>query len=298
MKRCLIFAWILAAVALNVRADDDIATTFTYADANATTVEVAGEFTGWKTVPLAKDASGNWTKTLYLKPGQYGYKIVVNGDWKFDPKNPARKVVNDIENSAVTVGNAPAPAATGDNAVTFTFTDAKAKSVHVAGEFNRWLDNVDGKVSGNNDWQMQNDGAGNWKLSKTLPPGRYKFKYVVDGGDHWSQDPNLPGSPDGNSIIEVKGAATATPVTGGTAFTYADPKAKAVFVAGQFNNWNGTANPMKKDDAGIWSATIPLKPGKQPYKFVVDGDWRPDPTNPDSADDGSGNMNSIKTVAP
>ena len=66
----------------------------------------------------------------------------------------------------------------------------------------------------------------------------------------------------------------------------------------QFNNWNANANPLKKDSLGLWSVTIPLKPGKYQYKFVVDGDWKLDPANSDSQDDGAGNMNSIKTVNP
>ena len=300
--RSLIIFTVLVAFHVVV-ADDEIATTFTYSDPNANSVEVAGEFSNWKSLPLVKDASGNWSKVLYLKPGLYGYKFIVNGEWKFDPNNAARKTVNDIENSLLTVGQMPAPAAGGGDTV-FTFRDSQAKTVHIAGEFNKWLDNVDGKVTGKTEWMMQNDGAGNWKFATTLPPGRHKFKYVIDGGERWEQDPSMPASTDGNSIIEVKAAGSGALApseaagTTGTTFTYADPSAKSVSVAGQFNNWNNTVNPLKKDDAGIWSATLPLKPGKYQYKFVVDGDWRLDPLNPDSVDDGTGNMNSVKTVAP
>jgi LacI family transcriptional regulator len=81
-------------------------------------------------------------------------------------------------------------------------------------------------------------------------------------------------------------------------FTYVDPKAIAVSVAGQFNNWDPTANPMKKNSAGVWSATIALKPGKQPYKFFVDGNWQLDSKNPISQVDGEGTLNSIKIVTP
>src|ERR1041384_4630257 len=91
-------------------AEEEIATPFSYTDANAENVGVAGEFGNWNILPMAKGENGKWTKTLYLKPGNYGYKFVINGDWKLDPNNPARKTVNDIENSAITVGNPP-PAA-------------------------------------------------------------------------------------------------------------------------------------------------------------------------------------------
>ena len=82
-----------AVACSSLLAADEITTTFTYTDTSATTVEVAGEFSNWKTVALTKDASGTWTKTMYLKAGQYGYKFVVNGEWKFDPNNSARKSV-------------------------------------------------------------------------------------------------------------------------------------------------------------------------------------------------------------
>jgi 1,4-alpha-glucan branching enzyme len=208
--------------------------------------------------------------------------------------------------AAVRVDTTPASTTTtdevasnGDHSVTFRFIDVKAKSVHVAGEFNHWRDNVDGRVNGKDEWLMQNGGAGNWTFATTLPPGRHEFKYVIDGGDHWAQDPSVPSLPAGNSILEMKGSAVATPASGGTTltFTFADAKAKAVFVAGPFNNWNPTTTPMKKNDAGIWSATVALSPDKQPYKFFVDGAWQLDPKDPVSEADGAGNVNSIKTVA-
>jgi len=88
--------------------------------------------------------------------------------------------------------------------VTFAYSNPNAKSVHVAGKFNNWLDNVDGKVTGHYQWEMLNDGAGNWKLTVPLWPGRFGFKYVIDGGERWERDPNLPKDADGNSVIEVR----------------------------------------------------------------------------------------------
>jgi 1,4-alpha-glucan branching enzyme len=116
------------------RAVADLPVTFRYADDAAASVEVAGEFSNWKTVPLTKNDAGLWTKTLHLKPGTYGYKFVVNGEWIFDPKNPARKFVNDVENSLLTVGDVPPPVSTDrPGVVQFRYTDAQAKTVHVAG---------------------------------------------------------------------------------------------------------------------------------------------------------------------
>lgn len=287
----------------------EIETTFKYVDATATKVEVAGEFSNWKAMPLANDGAGNWSTTLHLKPGYYGYKFVVNGEWVLDPANPAKKSVSGIENSGISVGGVAAPAtpatatATGSGKapVTFSLNDSAAKSVHVAGEFNNWLDNDQGRVSGHTEWQMQNDGAGNWRITTALAPGRYKFKYVVDGGDRWIKDPNLPASTDDNSLIEVKtaGAAVAPATgTGNVTFTYSNPTAKTVHVAGKFNNWldntdgrvTGHAEwQMQNDGAGNWSLTVPLPPGRQAFKYVIDGGdrWEQDPKMPSTADGNS-----------
>lgn len=307
--------------AVSVAAEEEVAATFSYSDPNATSIGVAGEFNNWSVLPLTKDASGTWTKTVYLKPGYYGYKFVVNGtDWVLDPKNTDRKLVNDIENSGISVGGVKGPSATMFT-VTFAYANPSAKTVHVAGEFNAWLDNVDGKVSGKAEWMMQNDGGGNWKLTTQLKPGRYKFKYVVNGGESWEQDKVLPASTDGNSVIEVKAeggepaatpAAPAAPVAPATpaatpaaasgsnvTFSYVDPAAKSVAVAGEFNKWSMKANPLQKDASGIWTATLQLKPGRYQYKLVVnETDWVVDPANPETAKDPDGNENSLKVVAP
>lgn len=61
---------------------------------------------------------------------------------------------------------------------------------------------------------------------------------------------------------------------------------KKAAVAGSFNGWSGTAAPMNDDDNdGVWEASVPLDPGNHTYKFVVDGEWIPDPGNPDISAD-------------
>lgn len=66
----------------------------------------------------------------------------------------------------------------------------------------------------------------------------------------------------------------------GVKFTYSDPYAKSVYLAGDFNNWSTDATPLKKDKDGLWYVVIPLEAGKYDYKFVVDGKWISDPDNP------------------
>ncbi|MGD8628681.1 MAG: isoamylase early set domain-containing protein, partial [bacterium] len=67
----------------------------------------------------------------------------------------------------------------------------------------------------------------------------------------------------------------------GIEFSYTDPAAASVSVAGSFNNWDSNANPMTKGDDGVWTTVIPLAPDTYEYKFVVNGgDWMADPDNP------------------
>ena len=305
----------LAAVSVVTDNQAEVDQTFKYAGPNAKAVGIAGEFSNWSVLPMTRDDSGTWSRTVNLKPGYYGYKLVVDGEWVLDPVTSARKEVNDIEDSAVSVGGVlPAvvtlvPAVSGKTSTAFSYTDASAQSVQLAGEFNGWLDNVDGKVTGHTEWLLQNDGSGNWTLAVPLAPGKHTFKYVIDGGARWEHDPHLPVAPDGNSIIEVQ-ASVVTPVPQGGAgsrrsqggpgasFSYSDRVAKSVSVAGEFNQWSVTANPMQKNQQGVWTAVIPLKPGKYLYKFVVDGTWKADPLSPDGTDDGFGGKNSVKNVNP
>ena len=50
--------------------------------------------------------------------------------------------------------------------------------------------------------------------------------------------------------------------------------AKAVFVAGTFNDWRPDATPLHSDrPKRKWTVTLRLPPGHYEYKFVVDGQW-------------------------
>jgi len=70
-----------------------------------------------------------------------------------------------------------------------------------------------------------------------------------------------------------------------------------VYLAGTFNAWNPTANPMRHNPAnGHYQAALRLPPGRHEYKFVVGGEWRLDPACPDSVPNDQGSLNSVITV--
>lgn len=62
-----------------------------------------------------------------------------------------------------------------------------------------------------------------------------------------------------------------------TSFKLHAPEASQVYVAGCFNNWDVTANPLQRNDEGTWACTLLLDPGRYEYRFVVDGVWWDDP---------------------
>lgn len=56
---------------------------------------------------------------------------------------------------------------------------------------------------------------------------------------------------------------------------------RAIYIAGQFNNWSLSETPMRLNlDLGVFEATVPLPPGKHEYRLIVDGRWIADPYNP------------------
>jgi len=54
--------------------------------------------------------------------------------------------------------------------------------------------------------------------------------------------------------------------------------ATKIYVVGEFNEWNKTANPMKRRKNGSFVSTIDLSPGKE-YQFrylIDDSNWEND----------------------
>ncbi len=87
-------------------------------------------------------------------------------------------------------------------------------------------------------------------------------------------------------------------VKGGVLFRYYDPDATKVHLAGNFNNWSQSYDPMvDRNGDGEWTLFYPMSPGRYEYKFVVNGvTWIPDPRNVRSAPDGFEGRNSVIQV--
>ena len=56
--------------------------------------------------------------------------------------------------------------------VTFTLTAPDSEEVFLVGDFNNWNEKKH---------PMKKDESGRWKKDVIVPPGRYEYKYLVDG---------------------------------------------------------------------------------------------------------------------
>lgn len=65
-----------------------------------------------------------------------------------------------------------------DHTIEFAFYRPGAKSVHLAGDFNRWSDRHQA---------LSRDEHGWWRIRLRLSPAVYRFKYLVDGAI-WEAD--------------------------------------------------------------------------------------------------------------
>jgi len=75
-----------------------------------------------------------------------------------------------------------------------------------------------------------------------------------------------------------------------------NPAAESVTITGDFNGWHPQGLPLTKTANGLWTLTIPLKPGRYEYMYRVDGKWVTDPLASDFSPDGFGQENAVLDV--
>lgn len=101
-----------------------------------------------------------------------------------------------VDDETAEIATQPGPAVRG-NRVEFRLYAPEASTVQVAGEFNDW-NPLEGRMEPDLD-------AGIWRLDLKLAPGRYRYRFVVDGA--WVEDPAVPFEESAagyrNSIVDV-----------------------------------------------------------------------------------------------
>lgn len=226
--------------------------------AKPSSVYLSGTFNDWSTSSLAMmPCDSGYYVDISLAEGGHYYKYIVNGRWLLDPRN--RLMDTDWE------GN--------ENSVYFKENHVfelegyrKAEEVYIAGSFNDWRESAHPFIKTKEGWQR----------TCYLKQGTHAYKLIVDG--EWMLDPGNPVvRPDGegneNSFVAI-----------GDTFHFFYPgelDRKAVWVSGNFNNWNELELRMTRTDSG-WVLPYVLAPGNYEYKFILDqrGEWALDPLNP------------------
>ena len=95
-----------------------------------------------------------------------------------------------------------------DGGILFQYDAPAAQRVNLAGVFNDWGGTLIGPFDPTID-PMAKDEKGVWKIVIPLEPGRYEYKFVLDGGVVWKHDPNNAERVDDgyggyNSVIVIK----------------------------------------------------------------------------------------------
>lgn len=169
------------------------------------------------------------------------------------------------------------PFAVRDSVVTFFMKgNQHARRVMLAGSFNDW--NPDALA-------MRKTDSG-WIADVKLRPGKYWYKFVVDGGWRVDSD-NLSSEGDG------MGNTNSVYFKTNWKFSLAGfSNARRVLVSGSFNNWRERElNLVKENDR--WVLPVYLYDGTYTYRFIVDGGWITDPANPDRLPNEFNDYNSV-----
>jgi 1,4-alpha-glucan branching enzyme len=152
--------------------------------------------------------------------------------------------------------------------------NGKEKSVLISGSFNQW------STTG---WPLQKNDEG-WYIDLQLAPGRYEYKYIVDG--KWIQDRE--------NLLEMDdnyGAENSVYFKPNYYFILDHPTAKQVIVSGNFNGWDKNMYMVKMGN--LWKLPVFFPDGEYEYKFIVDGQWITDPKNPEQRPNTENSFNSV-----
>ncbi len=173
------------------------------------------------------------------------------------------------------------------------FADFNINKVVVSGDFNKWSEKG---------WKMKKIGPYTFQLRKKLRDFNddftWQFKFLINGR-YWADpyerrvDEKVISDDIWEGVYNLD-VYNVQPVESGNAafFLAGFPEAKQVILAGEFNGWNEHGLKMEKTAAG-WRMNLELPVGRYEYKFIVDGNWMHDPTNPETVRNMHGTLNSV-----
>ncbi|HYE14306.1 MAG TPA: glycogen-binding domain-containing protein, partial [Pyrinomonadaceae bacterium] len=121
-------------------------------------------------------------------------------------------------------------------------------------------------------------------------PGEARFVFARDERGEWA----LTVRGMGPRPISARRLVLPPPsLKGNTTFTLrGHERASVVALAGTFNNWNQSQTLCGRE-GDAWVCRVDLPAGRHAYKFVVDGVWITDPSNPEVERTAEGHVNSV-----
>ncbi len=144
--------------------------------------------------------------------------------------------------------------------------NTNVRRVQLSGSFNEWT---------TQQGLMTRTDSG-WVSDIKLEPGIYAYKFIVNG--RWTRDLE-------NNLKEADGFGDYNSIYFRYNYTFRLPgnqSARRISVAGSFNNWNANELVMTfKNDH--WEKQLYLHEGSHLYRFMIDGRWTVDPSNPTQA---------------
>lgn len=142
-------------------------------------------------------------------------------------------------------------------------------------------------------WNLDRNQHGVYLLLYQPPEGSREliYRYVVDG--LWQTDPKNPDYVTeaflpALSRFESVGAFPVTPTSpiidlnGRTELYYYGDTGKLIYATGDFSSWDPFLFRVPEIRSGVYRLQLTLPPGAYGYQFIVDGNFIPDPLNPNS----------------
>jgi 1,4-alpha-glucan branching enzyme len=100
-----------------------------------------------------------------------------------------------------------------------------------------------------------------------------------------------------DTIPPLESAAVRPSEEKGVVFTFRNAGANEVQLAGDFNDWVPDKGVETRQEAdGTWEKVVRLGPGIYQYRYFVDGEWQPDPSNPRRVEGPAGRVNSVLII--
>jgi chromosome partitioning protein len=119
-----------------------------------------------------------------------------------------------------------------------------------------------------------------------------------------SLEATLDGSLPVQSEASLEATPEASPAQQGSrevVVRFRDMEANDVRIAGDFNGWvpdKGVRSLIESEgQTRVWTKILRLAPGTYQYRYVVDGEWRADPENPEVISSAVGGRNSVLVVS-